>query len=546
MTRLLPSPRALATLAIALFLVLPHAGLLAQAQDGPSDEIEIDSAPVELDGQLLFRVRGVTSLPAKIRAGQISQRIAEAAADPGITLDDIQVRETGTISRIVAGDRHIMAVSEADARLEQLGRIDLANTHVVRVRQAVHEYREARTPAALRRGLVESIAATVVLVLAVALLWAVTRWLRRLLAQWIHSRVHATHMESFELVRGDRIAETSQQALHLLAGLVLAALIFQYLSFTLSRFPGTRALGLNLSALLVGPLRTMGSGLIDELPDLAFLVVLFILVRMVLRAVRAIFDALGRGAMRIPDFEPEWATPTYKVVRLVIIAFGLVVAYPYLPGSQSEAFKGISIFVGVLISFGSSSAISNVIAGYVLIYRRAFKVGDVVKIGSEIGQVTDFRILATRVRSLKNEEISFPNSQVLSVEVKNYSALARRDGVILHTEVGIGYETPWRQVEAMLLAAAAQTAGIPKTPAPFVLQRALANYSVTYELNVYCSDPWRMLDIFHELHRHILDVFNQYGVQIMTPAYMADPVEPKVVKSDHWYIAPASPPNPES
>jgi small-conductance mechanosensitive channel len=528
MPRLLPSVRAFFTLALVA-LLLPFTLPVLAAQDGQSDEIEIDTAPVELDGQLLFRVRGATSLPAKIRAGQIAQRIADAAADPGLRLEDVQVRETGTISRIVAGDRHIMAVSEADARLEQLGRVDLANTHLVRVRQAVQEYREARTPAALRRGLIESIVATVVLVLAVAVLWVVTRWLRRHLGQWIRSRVHATPMESLELVRGDRIAETSRQALHLLAGVIFIGLVFEYLSFTLSLFPGTRSLGINLSALLIA-----------HLPDLVFLVVLFVLLRMVLRAVRALFDALGRGTMRITDFEPEWATPTYKVVRLVIIAFGLVVAYPYLPGSQSEAFKGISIFVGVLISFGSSSAISNVIAGYVLIYRRAFKLGDVVKIGGEIGEVTDFRILATRVKSLKNEEISFPNSQVLSVEVTNYSALARKGGVILHTEVGIGYETPWRQVEAMLLAAAGRTTSIQQTPAPFVLQRALANYSVVYELNVYCADPWRMLDIFHELHRHILDVFNEYGVQIMTPAYMADPQEPKVVKAGEWYLAPAA------
>jgi small-conductance mechanosensitive channel len=543
MPRLIPATRVFAIAGLALCLWLLPGPETARAQDGQSDEIEIDTAPVELDGQLLFRVRGATSLPAPLRANQIATRIADAAADPTIGLNDIQIREAGTISRIVAGDRHIMGVSEADARLEQLGRIDLANTHLVRVRQAIQEYREARSPGSLRRGVLESIAATVVLVLAVALLWVVTRWLRRLLSQWIQHRVHASPMESFEIVRGDRIAETSRQALYLLAALILVGLVFQYLSFTLSLFPGTRALGNNLSALLVGPLRTMGSELLAELPNVAFLVVLFVLLRVVLRAVRAVFDALGRGAMRITDFEPEWATPTYKVVRLVIIALGLVVAYPYLPGSQSEAFKGISIFVGVLISFGSSSAISNVIAGYVLIYRRAFKVGDVVKIGSQIGEITDFRILATRIKSLKNEEISFPNSQILSVEVTNYSALAKKDGVILHTEVGIGYETPWRQVEAMLLAAAAQTAGILQKPAPFVLQRALANYSVVYELNVYCSDPWRMLDVFHELHRHILDVFNEYGVQIMTPAYMGDPAEPKVVKADQWYVAPATQPD---
>jgi small-conductance mechanosensitive channel len=539
MPRLIPATRVLAIAGLAFCLLLLPGPAPAQAQNGQSDEIEIDTAPVELDGRLLFRVRGATSLPAQTRAQQIATRIADAAADPSITLDDLQVREAGTISRIVAGDRHIMAVSEADARLEQLGRTDLATTHLARVRQAVEEYRQARSASAVRRGLIESLIATLIFGGAVVLVWWVTRWLRRLLGQWIEHRLHATHMESLEIVRADRIAETSRQALHLLAGLILLGLAFQYLSFTLSLFPSTRALGNNVSALLVGPLQTMGTELVDQVPNVAFLAVLFVLVRVVLRAVRAVFDAIGRGALRLPDFEPEWSTPTYKVVRLVIIAFGLVVAYPYLPGSHSEAFKGISLFIGVLISFGSSSAISNLIAGYVLIYRRAFRVGDLVKIGSVIGEVTDYRILATRLKSFKNEEVSVPNSQILSSEVTNYSALARKGGLILHTEVGIGYETPWRQVEAMLLAAAAKTTGILQMPAPFVLQRALANYSVTYELNVYCADALKMLDIYHDLHRQILDVFNQYGVQIMTPAYMADPAAPKIVKSKEWYAAPA-------
>jgi small-conductance mechanosensitive channel len=255
-----------------------------------------------------------------------------------------------------------------------------------------------------------------------------------------------------------------------------------------------------------------------------------------------IFDAVGRGALGFPGFEADWALPTYKIVRFALVAFGIVVAYPYLPGSQSDAFKGVSLFVGVLFSLGSTSAISNLIAGYVLIYRRVFKVGDMVKIADVIGEVTEFRIQVTRLRSFKNEEVVFPNSQILGAQITNYSVLARGEGLILHTEVGIGYETPWRQVEAMLLAAAEDTPGILRTPAPFVLQRALANCAVTYELNVYCANAQRMLEVYADMHRQILDVFNQYNVQIMTPLYIADPPEPKVVPPAQWYAAPAAAP----
>jgi small-conductance mechanosensitive channel len=225
---------------------------------------------------------------------------------------------------------------------------------------------------------------------------------------------------------------------------------------------------------------------------------------------------------------------------LGVIAFTAVIAYPYVPGSQSEAFKGVSIFLGVILSLGSSSAISNVIAGYTMIYRRAFKVGDRVKIDELIGDVTEMRLLVTHLRSLKNEEIVVPNSMILNTHVVNYSSLAEKDGLILHTTVGIGYEIPWRQVEAMLLQAAERTPGLLKDPPPFVLQKELGDFAVTYELNVRTAQPQDSLRLYTELHRHILDLFNEYGVQIMTPAYEEDPAELKVVPKEKWFAPPAT------
>jgi small-conductance mechanosensitive channel len=226
-------------------------------------------------------------------------------------------------------------------------------------------------------------------------------------------------------------------------------------------------------------------------------------------------------------------------VRLLAITFSVIVAYPYIPGSGSEAFKGVSLFMGIVFSLGSSSLIGNLIAGYTMTYRRAFRLGDRVKIGDQVGDVERMRVLVTHLRTIKNEEVIVPNSTILGSEVINYSSLARQRGLILHTTVGIGYETPWRQVEAMLLEAASRTAGLRSEPAPFVLQRALGDFCVTYEINVFCDKPGAMEQFYADLHRNILDVFNQYGVQIMTPAYMGDPAQPKVVPEDQWYAAPA-------
>jgi small-conductance mechanosensitive channel len=283
----------------------------------------------------------------------------------------------------------------------------------------------------------------------------------------------------------------------------------------------------------------MGRATLRSIPDLAFLFVLTIVVRYVLKLAQAYFDGIEHGTIRLREFEPEWAQPTFRIVRVLIVAFALVVAYPYLPGSQSEAFKGISLFLGLVFSLGSSSALANIIAGYSLTYRRAFRIGDRIRIGSDVGDVTAIRLQVTHLRSVKNEEIIIPNSNILNSNVVNYSRLARECGLILHTKVGIGYETPWRQVEAMLLAAAARTPGLLREPPPFVLHSELADFAVTYELNVYCDNPQAQLSLYTELHRNILDEFNEYGVQIMTPSYEADPAEPKIVPKSKWFEAPA-------
>jgi small-conductance mechanosensitive channel len=310
----------------------------------------------------------------------------------------------------------------------------------------------------------------------------------------------------------------------------------------LGLFPWTRAAHARLGGWIFGPLETMGRAVFDQIPNLIFLVILFFVLRWVVGLIRLFFEAVGRGAVTLAGFDPEWAQPTFKIVRLVVIAFGAVVAYPYIPGSSTAAFKGVSIFAGVVFSLGSSSVIGNLIAGYTMTYRRAFRVGDRVRIGQVMGDVTDIRLQVTHIRTPKNEEVVVPNSTILGNEVTNYSALARSRGLILHTTVGIGYETPWRQVEAMLLLAAERTPGLLPEPAPFVLQKALGDFCVTYELNVHCDRPQAMNRLYTELHRSILDVFNEYGVQIMTPAYETDTEQPKVVPRDQWFAAPAAPP----
>jgi len=267
-----------------------------------------------------------------------------------------------------------------------------------------------------------------------------------------------------------------------------------------------------------------------------------VITRYGIKMLRLFFDSVASGAVHLKNFESEWAAPTYKLTRLAIVAFAVAVAYPYIPGSSTDAFKGVTLFIGVIFSLGSSSLIGNIISGYTMTYRRTFHVGDVVQIGQYLGEVVEMRMLVTHLRTPKNEEVIVPTSSIVGGEVVNYSSMARTRGLILHTNVGIGYETPWRQVEAMLIEAAGRTEGLLKSPPPFVNQTALGDFAITYEINVHCDAPIRMRALYSELHRNILDVFNEYGVQIMTPAYEGDPEVPKIVPKEQMYTSPARPP----
>jgi small-conductance mechanosensitive channel len=517
----------------------------ARAQEPAAGrEAEIQTAPVVLDGALLFPVRGLASFSAEVRAQGIADRLIAVAADPSVPVDAFRIVEADGVRRIVAGDRPIMSVFEADAGLERVPTADLAAAHLNRLRAAVTAYREARSAPALRRGVLTALAATAVLALLVLCAVWFWRWQDRFVARRLQSRIQAVGVQSFELVRAERVWQALRGALLAIRTAVFLVLGLVYVGFVLGQFPWTRGLSRDMTAFVLAPLQVMALGLVSNVPNVVFLVVLFFVVRFALKLIRLFFDAVERGGVKLENFEPEWAQPTYKILRIAIVAFGLVVAYPYIPGAESAAFKGVSLFIGIVFSLGSSSAISNIIAGYMMTYRRAFKLGDRVRIGGSVGDVIEMRLQVTHLRSLKNEELIIPNSQILGGEVLNYSSLARSKGLILHTEVGIGYETPWRQVEAMLFMAADRTSGLAKEPRPFVMVKKLADFAVTYELNAYCMDVAAMMPTYTELHRHILDVFNEYGVQIMTPSYESDPAEPKVVAPKDWHLAPAAPPAP--
>jgi small-conductance mechanosensitive channel len=512
------------------------AGSALQAQQGrPAGEAETETAPVTLDGAVLFHVRGVSSLPAAQRAQRIEERLRAVAADYTIAPETLRMVESEDAVRIFAGDILVMGVVDPDASLEQVRRADLAKSHLDRLRQAITDYRAARSGDALRRGVINTVLGTLLLAAAIFAVNRVWRWVDRSVSRRLAGHIQSVQIQSLELIRRERIWDLVRSVLFAVRSVIFLGMALVYIGFVLAQFPWTRGLSQNMVAFALGPLQVMGNAFVARIPSFVFLIVLYFVVRLALRLIRMFFDAVDNGTVNLAQFDREWAVPTYKIVRIAVIAFALVVAYPYIPGSDTAAFGGISLFIGVLFSLGSSSAIANIIAGYMLTYRRALKVGERVKIGDAFGDVTAIGLQATHLRSIKNEEITIANSQILASEVINYSSLARAEGLILHTEVGIGYQTPWRHVEAMLVGSADRTAGILKEPRPFVRLLKLDTFAVTYELNAYCGNAQAMGQLYADLHRNILDTFNENGVQIMTPAYEGDPAEPKIVPPKDWY-----------
>ncbi|MEI5998101.1 mechanosensitive ion channel family protein [Paraburkholderia bengalensis] len=530
---------------LAVLFMMLAAPLQAASEDVRPEtpallESVLETAPVEIDGQLLFRVRGVSSFPAEQRAEAIRGRIEKVAADASFPSDRLSTEVVENVTIIMAGEATLMIVSEADAQLEHTSRDHLATLHLMRIKRAIDEYRQSRRGDALRKAGLYGAGATALLALVIAVLLVLNRWLDKALSQRLKGRVHAVGIQSFEILRSDTIWKAFHGLMLVTGVATIIVSAYAYLHYVLALFPWTRSISNSLFGLAAGAVEHIGKSVAASIPDILLLAVIYFLSRFVLRRLHNFFDAMTQKRVTFAQFEPEWALPTYKLVRVLVLAFALIIAYPYIPGSESAAFKGISIFIGLVLSLGSSTAISNLIAGYLMTYRRVFKVGDRVKVGDVTGEVIAIRLQVTHLRTVKNEEITIPNSQILNGDVTNFSSMAGTRGLIVHTTVGIGYETPWRQVEAMLHAAAARTSRVLREPQPFILLNKLGDFAVTYELNVYIREPHMIAQICADLHRHILDVFNEYGVQIMTPAYEGDPDEPKVVPRAQWYTAPAS------
>lgn len=328
-------------------------------------------------------------------------------------------------------------------------------------------------------------------------------------------------IQNLELISADRLSNILKRLLNALRLLIIALTVYIFIPLVLSFFPQTRGIVLTYLYYIIAPISNIFQGLLAFIPNLIIIAFISLLARYLIKFFRMVFTEIRRNNVRLAGFYPEWAEPTYKLLRFLIIILTIVVISPYLPGFGSPAFQGISIFLGVLLSLGSTAAVANIVAGASLIYMRPFKIGDRVKIADTVGDVIEKTLLITRLRTIKNVEVTIPNSMVLGCHIINFSAMAEQMGLILSTTVTIGYDVPWRTVHQLLTDAALSTQDVSEDPPPFVLQTSLNDFSVTYELNAYTKVINRLAKTQSELHQNIQDKFNAAGVEILSPTYSA-------------------------
>lgn len=513
---------------IALFVAMT-AVVFAAPQKKADNDVQgtgqISAVPVP-DGRVVLSGKPVFAIKAKVlsfspedRANAISSRLDRLVKDPLFNAESVKVIDGDSASDIAFGDMILMSVTEADGFAEGKPRLALAEEFAGKIRTAVEARNKEYSMRSILFGALYTLLATMVLMAA---LFVINRFQPRLIAKiesWRGTYIRSIRIQKIEVLNEDRIAAILTACIHWTRVILLLSLLYLYIPLVLSFFPWTHGMATRLFDYILTPIEKVGHSFVSYLPNIFFLLVIAVITRYAIKFTGFLFSEVQKQTITIPGFYNDWAEPTFKIVRFMIIAFAVVVAFPYLPGSDSPAFKGVSVFLGVLFSLGSTSAVSNVVAGVILTYMRAFKVGDRVKIADTVGDVIEKTLLITRVRTIKNVDITVPNAMVLGSHITNFSSSAHEYGLILHTTVTIGYDAPWRQVHELLISAACATENILELPEPFVLQTSLNDFYVSYELNAYTEKPSVMARTYSELHQNIQEKFNEGGVEIMSPHY---------------------------
>ena len=491
--------------------------------------------PVVADGDTLFYLftkRG--GYTPQQRAQMTGAAVEELGKRFNLRPDSVSIDHSDIVSDLMYGNKVLLSLTDQDALWEGVSRDSLAKERRENVVSKLHEMKAEHS---IWR-MVKRILYFVLVIVGQYLLFRLTNWLFRKVKARI-LRLKDTKIKPVS-IQGYELLDTQKQAnlLVFLASVGRYILMALQLLFTVPLifiiFPQTEGLAYRLLGYIWNPIKNIFIGIVDYIPKLFTIIVIWYAVKYLVRLVLYLAREVEAGRLKINGFYPDWAMPTFHIIRFLLYAFMIAMIYPYLPGASSGVFQGISVFVGLIVSLGSSTVIGNIIAGLVITYMRPFKMGDRIKLNDTTGDIIEKTPLVTRIRTPKNEVVTVPNSFIMSSHTVNYSTSAREYGLIIHSEVSIGYDIPWRQVNQISIDAALNTPGVVDDPRPFVLETSLSDWYPVYQINAYIKEADKMAQIYSDLHQNIQDKFNEAGIEIMSPHYMAvrDGNETTIPKDD--------------
>jgi len=500
--------------ALNILLILFFIGLRAQ-------EILPQSFPVILDNDTVLRITsGIGSLDAKARSEFVSNHLLKLAKEASFHIDSLKITQRKDNYFILHNHSILLTVTPEDTVITGKSQAITAEIYKASIGNAVQKYKESRSYLGIITRILIILGVFIVYYLMFRFLNYIFRKLRQKIItnkKWMID----FSIKNIVILDKSRFRRLISWVLRILKIIILIFLFYLTLPVIFSQFPVTANIAKILLNWVLSPVTAFFYAIVDFLPNLFAIIIIIIITRFIIKGIKFLSKEVENGRLELPNFHPEWANTTSNLIKVMVLIFAIVAIFPYIPGSDSKIFQGVSVFIGVILSLGSSSAISNIVAGIVITYMRPFKVGERIKIGDTVGIVVEKNLLITRIRTPKNEDITIPNSAVLSGNTVNYSKAANEAGVILYSTVTIGYDAPWRTVHQLLTGAAQATEGIEKEPQPFVLQTSLDDFYVSYQINAYTRLPDKIPQIYSDLHQNIQDKFNEGGIEIMSPHYKA-------------------------
>lgn len=490
----------------------------------PAEEMPtpLPGVPVEFNGEILFYViDGVYNLTPVERAELIEKRIRDLATNPFHPETEITLAESVFGTELLAGEISILTVTEKDAESYGMTQLELAQLAAEQIQSTIDSSRQSQSVVTRFTQILAALVLAAGLLIAYFILTRIAGYVNRKIDSITIKDPGKGVIQRTRYYRTGRWKPGLKRLVIIIKWLLLILLILFGIPFLLELFPATADLASRMIALLTAPLRVTWSWLVENTNNFISLAIIAVIFYFLNRINVFIFREVRRGSITLPGFDPEWSYFTRRIVTFLLIAAAFVVSFPYIPGSDSPVFQGITIFLGALFTLTSSSAVANIVAGVIQTYTGAFHIGDVVKIDEVTGVVLEKSLISTRVLTFKNEEVTIPNDKLLKSNVINYSTLTQNSRLVLYTTVTIGYDVPWQKVHELLIAAAKSTPEILEEPPPYVLQKSLNDYNISYELNCHTNSPQRMPGIYSQLHANIQDQFNKAGVEIMSPTFTA-------------------------